>query len=328
MNRTIMALCFLLATGLAARTSSAGPAGEWTASISGDRPGHSFELSMRTGTSQHEGSTYDLSDFTGLTREQTQSATRVPVQFEMRREAGTIAFEGTFRSGQGAGQFTFTPNPDYARALRSLGLELGVRRQDEDHEMYSLAIFDVSTGFIRSMQALGYKEPLEMYEQFRIFDVDPEYIHDMASVGFDHLPAEKLVETRIHGATPEYVRAMRAKGDDLPLEGYIESRIFDVSPEFADEMGRLGLTGLDHDMLVQFRIQGVTADFVRELRRLGYDHVPAGKLVEMRIYGVTPEFIRRLARAGYTKVPLEKLIQLRIYDIKPEMVKALDDASH
>src|SRR5205085_6626755 len=118
--------------------------------------------------------------------------------------------------------------------------------------MYELALFDVSTEYIRSMQQIGYSLDLDGYEQFRIFRIDPEYVRDMASVGFDRLPAPKLVETKIHGATPEYIRRMRATGQDLSLDGYVESRIFQVTPEFQADMARAGYRDLDHDTMTQF----------------------------------------------------------------------------
>jgi hypothetical protein len=326
MSRTLVFVCLLLAAVLPVTSNAAGLSGSWSASVDGASPNR-MNLSLRMAHHEHDGSNFRLADFTGLTAAQAASTSRLPVHFELRREAGTIAFDGTFRAGEGGGDFVFTPNHEFERKLGGLGVRFDARRGDEDDELFSLAIFDVSTGFIRSMQALGYREPLEMYEQFRIFDIDPGYVHDLAGVGFDRVPAEKLVETKIQGATPEYIRGMRAAGTNLALEGYIESRIFQVTPEFSAEMGRLGYANLDHDMLMQFRIQGVTPEFVRALKDRGYTRVPAEKLVEMRIQGVTPEFIGRLAAAGYHHVPVDKLIELRIHGIEPEMVKALDDAS-
>src|SRR5262249_10370647 len=162
------------------------------------------------------------------------------------------------------GEFTFVPNRDFARQLRSRGVEFDVKQDDPDHELFMLTIFDVTTDFIRSMQDIGYSVPLGKYVEFRIFDVDAAYVRQLAAVGFDHLSADKRVETRIHGATPAYIRQMRSDGNDLTLDQYIESRIFQVTPEFADEMRRAGYPDLDHDTLVQFRIHGVTTPFIRE----------------------------------------------------------------
>ena len=324
MIRRILAIGLLAVVPLVARAGTSPITGSWTASLDEDHADR-LEFSMRTSRHDNNGTRYGISDFAGLTAEQVRSRSAVDVRFEMRREAGTITYEGSFRAGLGAGTFTFDANPDFARTLDGLGLHLGVDR-DREHELFSLAIFDVSSSFIRSMQAIGYDVSLEKFVSFRIFNVDPAYVRDMASVGFDHLSADKLVETRIHGATPDYIRDMRRAGDDLPLDKYIESRIFQVTPEFAAEMGRAGYPNLDRDVLVQFRIHGVTTDFINDLKQLGYTRIPAQKLVEMRIHGVTPEYIRRLETAGYKHVPIDKMVQMRIFDIQPEMIRALDDA--
>jgi len=325
MLRPILALCIALAATHVAPASARDLMGSWTASINNDPEQLGFSLDM--GRHNQNGSLFNRSDFTGLSTAQVMSGSRVPVEFELKREAGTIQFEGTFRSGHGAGEFTFVPNRDYPEGLRRLGVSWNGKRGNDDEDLFALTIFDVSTEFIRSMQAIGYDVSLEKYQEFRIFDVNPGYVRDMAAVGFDHLSADKLVETRIHGATPEYIRQMRAAGNDLPLDKYIESRIFQITPEFAEEMSHAGYPDLDRDMLVQFRIQGVTSKYIDQLRDLGYSRVPPQKLVEMRIHGVTPEFIRRVASAGYRKVPIDKLVQMRIFGIEPEMVRALDDAS-
>lgn len=321
MRHRILAVCFALV--LAAPIAAAGGlSGTWTARRSDHRNGW-LDLSLQTGRHDNQGTQLDRRAFEGLGDAQIESPTRVPVQFELSREAGRATFEGTFRNGVGTGEFTFTPNPDYPRMLRSVGVTFEPS-DDPDRQLFNLALFDVSIAFIRSMQAIGYRVPLQKYVEFRIFDVNPDYVRGMASVGYDHLSADRLVETRIHGATPDYIRTMRAHGEDLTLDQYIESRIFQVTPEFADEMRRAGYPDLPRDMLVQFRIHGVTTDFIRDLRELGYSRVPADKLVEMRIHGVTPEFIRRVDKAGYHHVPTDKLVQMRIFDIDPEMVKALD----
>lgn len=326
MIRRIATLCLAAAVTAAVPASARDISGTWTASLSDEKPGRIYFSLTRDHHNQH-GSTFPLSVFRGLSSDQIHSSARTPVEFELRSEAGIISFEGTFRDGKGAGEFLFVPDRGFVEELRSMGLRFQPRNGDADQELFQLALFGVSSSFIRSMRDIGYDVSLEKYVEFRIFGVDPEYVREMGEVGFRRLTADKLVETRIHGATPEYIRDARARGDDLTLDKYIESRIFDVTPEFAREMERAGYRGLSRDMLVQFRIHGVTPTFIEELDDLGYSRLSAQKLVEMRIHGVTPEFIRKVEKAGYRRVPVDKLVQMRIFHIDPEMVRALDDES-
>jgi hypothetical protein len=301
--------------------------GAWTASLEEKRPDRIY-MNITYGRQHQNGSTMNLSTFSGLTPSQINAATMTPVQFTIDREAGKIAFEGTFRKGKGAGQFTFTGNPAYPDAIRKLGVKFELERRrksdDPDETLFALTIHDVSTAFIRSMQAEGYHETLEKYLAMRIFDITPEYIREMRSLGFKNIDADELVATRIHRVTPDYVRQMRAAGWDLSLEELQSSRIFEATPEFAEEMKKLGYGGLSHSQLVSFRIHRVTPEFITEMRKLGYKNLSADDLVSMRIHRVTPEFIHELEDAGYRNVPVEKLVAMRIHGIDVKYIKRMN----
>ena len=316
----------LLVSLFAASTAFAQIDGAWTASRNEKHPDRIY-FSITRGMNHQNGMSHKLSSFTGLSAAQVDAATMTPVTFEMRREAGTVAFEGTFRGGKGAGQFTFAPNRAYLDTIRGMGIEPTLEKRhrkpkDEAETLFTLAVHDVSTAFIKSMIAEGFRVTLEEYLSMRIFDITPEYIREMRSL-FGELSHDDLVSSKIHKVTPEYVREMRAAGQDLSFDEYQSSRIHGATPEFAEEMRKLGYGNLDHDDLVTFRIHRVTPEFITELRKLGYDKIPADDLVSMRIHRVTPEFIKELEAAGYVKVPVEKLIDMRIHGIDAKFIKKM-----
>jgi len=281
MRRALLASLLLFSASLA---SAAEIRGTWTMLVDGD---HVQFGVMRSGSNWSR--TMARSDFT-LTDAQMTSSAETPVHFAMARDAGTIDFRGTFQSGEGVGRFVFTPNGAYVQTLRSLGVSTGDPLEDDD--LFSLALHDVSTGFIQEMQSLGLREDLRTYVRFRIHGVTPETVRALRDLGYTP-DGQEIVRFRIHGVTPEFVKAMRD----------------------------LGVTGLSSGDLVRLRIHGATADFVRELRDLGYTGLDAGDLVRMRIHGVTPEFIRELAAAGYRGIPTDKLVQMRIRGITADMLK-------
>ena len=321
--KRIATLTLLLS--LIAAAGAAAIDGALTASLDEKRPGRLY-FSITRGRSHQNGMTLPAAAFTGLSASQIQAAVMTPVQFELRREAGTVAYEGTFRNGNGAGQFTFTPDRRYIAAVRALGIEFDLERETgggEEEDLFTLTLFDVSTAFIRGMIAKGYKVSLDKYLSMRIFDVTPEYVREMRSLGFRDISADDLVAARIHAVTPDYVRQTRAAGWDLSLAELQSSRIHGATPEFAEEMRKAGFGDLPHDDLVSFRIHRVTPEFIESLHRLGYDGLTADQLISMRIHRVTAEFIRELEAAGYTKVPVQKLIAMRIHGIDAKFVKAL-----
>jgi len=283
--------------------------GTWSAVVSGDR----VHLNMVRDDSNW-GTTYPRSDF-ALSDSDVNSATEKPVAFALKRDAGTIDFTGTFQNGEGVGRFNFTPNPEFAATLRSLGVNSEEPLDDE--QLFRLAMHGITTAFIRDMQSLGYHENLDTYIRFRIHGVTPEFIRDMNQLGYKP-DAEDAVRFRIHGVTPQFVRDMRDAGySSVPAEELVRFRIHGVSPQFVRDLRDLGYTSLSSDDLVRFRIHGVSPEFVRELRDLGYSSVSADDLVRFRIHGVTADFIRELATAGYHNIPPDKLVQMKIRGLDP-----------
>lgn len=323
MKRTL-AFAFALLFA-AAGTAMAELDGAWTASMEDKAPGK-IHMNMNRGRHHNFGHTMALADFTGLSEAQIRATSSTPVRFQLVREAGTVSYEGSFREGHGAGQFTFTGNGNYANTLRSMGLKLDLKgNQSEEAELFTLAVLDVSTAYIRSMRAEGFDVPLDKYLSMRIFNVTPEYVREMRGLGYRNIDADELITTKIHKVTPDYIRKMRAAGWDLSLDELTASRIHKATPEFAEEMRKLGYGNLDHDDLIAFRIHRVTPEFIASMRELGYDKLSADDLVAFRIHRVTPEFVRELKAAGYSGIPPQKLISMKIHKIDVKFIEKMND---
>ena len=187
--------------------------GSWTASTETAKVGQ-IHFNISRGNWQHYGNTMKLADFRGLSDAQIHSAVQTPVQFQLAREAGTLQFEGVFKNGDGAGQFTFQSNPSFPNAVRALGvafeLKRGRREQNEENDLFNLAMSDVSTAFIRSMQAEGYNLTLDQYLTSRIHGVTTEFIRELRELGYTDIPAKKLIQMKIHGIDASFVRKMNS----------------------------------------------------------------------------------------------------------------------
>lgn len=329
MNKRIATLTLVVSLLATASAFAAGFEGSWTASTSEKKKSGYVHMNMTHRPNSMNGNTMAISKLAGLTAAQVASAATTPVRFSIQNEAGSIVFDGTFRNGNGAGQFTFTSNPAYLDSMRALGVDVTPererrgRRHDEEELLYQYVVHDVSTAYVKSMIAEGYRVPLQKYLELRIFDVTPEYIREMRDLGFRSITNEEVVASRIHRVTPDYVRSMRAAGWNLTLNELQNTAIHGATPEFAEEMKKAGYPDLDIQELVSFRIHRVTPEFIRDLRQLGYDKIDADDLVAMSIHRVTPEFIRELKDAGYSKVPVEKLISMRIHNVDAEFLRRM-----
>ena len=117
----------------------------------------------------------------------------------MRRDAGTFTFEGVFRSGVGAGTFSFTPDPNFAAELAKRGLARPTAR-----EQYQLARHDVGFAFLDELTKQGYAKP-QTADLVRAgqHGVQAAYLREMGALGYRLGSLDPLIELRDHGVTPD-----------------------------------------------------------------------------------------------------------------------------
>ena len=271
-----------------------------------------------------------------------------PVQFRMRRDAGTFTFEGVLREGVGAGTFSFAADPNFPEALVKRGFarptaaeqyqmarhDIGYAFVDElsrqgyskpqTSELVRAGQHGVDATYVREMGALGYRlGSLAPLIELRDHGVTPTYVRELAALGYKALPADEIRRARDHGITPGYVAAMRDAGyGSLPMDALINARDHGVTPEFVRGLSDAGHAKLPLDQLIRARDHGVTPEYARDMRQLGHA-LPVGELVRARDHGVTTEFARELGALGYGKLPMDALIRLRDHGVTPEYVREL-----
>jgi beta-lactamase regulating signal transducer with metallopeptidase domain len=293
------------------------------------------------------GSDIRIERLEGLTAAQLTGAGG-PVQFRMRRDAGTFSFEGVMHNGVGAGTFSFTADPNFPAELAKRGFgrptsleQYQMARHDvgyefldeltkqgyakpEVSELVRAGQHGVHATYMRDMGALGYRlGTLEPLITLRDHGVTPAYVRELGDQGYKGLSADDLRKARDHGVTPEYVRAMRDAGySSLTMVQLIEARDHGVSAQFVRELGEAGHRKLPLDELIRVRDHGVSPEYVREVRQLGYE-LPIDELVRARDHGIDVEFVRGVAALGYGSVPMESLIRLRDHGVTPKYAQEL-----
>jgi beta-lactamase regulating signal transducer with metallopeptidase domain len=271
-----------------------------------------------------------------------------PVQFRLRRDAGTFAFEGVIRSGVGAGTFTFVPDANFPSELEKRGFtrptpgeqyqmarhDVGYAFLDElnrqgyakpqTSELVRAGQHGVRTDYLRDMGALGYRlGSLEPLITLRDHGITPAYVRELADLGYKALPADDLRQARDHGITPDYVRGMRDGGyGSLPMKELINARDHGVSPDFVRALGEAGHRKLPVDQLLRVRDHGVTPEYVSEMRRLGYA-LAIDDLVRARDHGITVEYVKAMAGFGYAKGQIDALVRARDHGVTPDYPRDL-----
>lgn len=301
-----IAVCFTVYAATDSR------AGVWTAELVDDKV--QMTLFQQPGSSERRGMGWNntmgfddtLSAYSGITKADFAS-NAANVQFELRRAAGVIAFEGRVANGTGAGHFKFTPSDAFIRDMENLGY-----RGFSENMLLVFAAHDFSPATLKELKAMGYQPTQHEVEEIAIFRVTPEFLREVGRAGYPNLTLREAVNFRVGRVDAAYISELRALGyTNLSAHKLADMAILGVSPKYIRDLKSAGLSDLTAQQLSDLRVGNVTAARIEEYRKLGYTNLSAHQLSEMGIFGVTPEYIRKLSEKGYDKVPIDKLLQLR-----------------
>ena len=260
--------------------------GAWTAELDGSRLQltvfQNRDRESGRGPSNIMGFDVPLTAFTNLSAADVQSGA-ANVKFELRRAAGTIAFDGRFSEGEGAGHFRFTPNDQFNKDMESLGYT-----SFDDSRLLLFVVNDFSPQVIRDLRAMGYEPTQKEVEEIAIFRVTADLMREYAKAGYPNLTLREAVELRIGRVDAEYITAMRNLGyGDLSARKLADLAILGVRPKLIEEYRSLGYSDMSARQLEDMKVFGVTPDYIRKLRSLGYSNVPADKLVKLKMSGLS-----------------------------------------
>jgi hypothetical protein len=247
-----------------------------------------------------------LTAYTGLSKADLLSSA-ANVQFELRRPAGVIAFEGRVANGSGAGHYRFRPSDSFVRDMEGLGY-----RGFNDEMLLIFAGHDFSPQTLRDLKEMGYQPTQHEVEEIAIFRVTPDFLREVGRAGYSNLTLREAVNFRVGRVDAAYISDLRALGyANISARQLADMAILGVCPVYIREMKSAGLTDLSVRQLTDLRVGSVTASRIEEYRKLGYTNLSAHQLSELGIFNVTPEYIRKLSEKGYEKVPIDKLLQLK-----------------
>lgn len=246
MGRLGLSLCGLLLvlslTNASARADSY--SGTWTISPS-STPGK-VQLEMRYSHADSHGSD-DWEESHDVDAPQVRDNA-----FTIHSDAGDFQAQGRWDGSQGAGTWTFEPNPSFASELSRRGVGAPTAE-----DQFALAMSDFKLASLDSLIAAGFARP-SARDLVRMSEhgISDSYVAAMKGLQFSPKTIDSLIRLRDHGVTPQYVR-------DLQNFGYRPT---------ADE-------------LVRLRDHGVTASFVQRMREHGYARLSADELIELRDHG-------------------------------------------
>ena len=303
----LLALFFFASVTFAADDNRSGA---WSARL---RDGDMLQINLVRPSSEgihaqnNIGTNIRLSAFTGLTKSNIE-ADAANVTFSFAAPAGTIAFEGRFTKGLGAGNFRFTPSDAFLREMDSLGYSGGF----SDERLLIYALHDFRPQSIRDLRALGYTIEKRQIDEMAIFRIDANYVKELTAIGFPNPTFRNLVDFRIGHVDANFAKGMRELFGDLDAHELAQLGILGVTPAYVRELKGAGLTSLTPKQATDLKIGQITAALVADYHRLGYDLTPH-QLSEFGIFHVTPQFIEEQRARGETDLTPRRLIDMKIF---------------
>jgi hypothetical protein len=205
-----------------------------------------------------------------------------PVDFRLRRDAGSILAHGVFRGTKGAGTFDLELDPAFPAALENRGAGRPSKAQHArlllggadlsfldtlGHEKYPtpgvemlvrMTEHGVTEAFVTGLAKAGYRlESLDALVRAVDHGVNGQFVQEMAALGFRNLDFETLMRARDHGVDGDYVQSLRDGGfEDLTLEDAIRARDHGVTVGYARRM-RAKRPGASLDDVIAWRDRGV-----------------------------------------------------------------------
>jgi len=193
--------------------------------------------------------------------------------------------------------------------------KLKEKKQERDNEQAAK-----KESYLEGMEAAGFKNlSADELIEMKIQGVTPTYVKEIHDLGMKPT-VDEFIGMRVQGITPEYIRDMRSIAPNLGVDELIGMKVQGITPQYADEMHGLGLKA-DPEDLIGMKVQGITPQYVNDMRGLGLK-TDADDLIGMKVQGITPEYVRGMQALGF-KPDSEELIGMKVQSVTPEYVKAM-----
>jgi len=168
--------------------------------------------------------------------------------------------------------------------------------------------------YVDELARVGYTHlTVDQLVSLKSVGVDADFIRELQHDGLGHPSVDELIRIRAVGMDPKYIATMRARyGESLDI-GEIEGmRATGVTPEYGASLTAAGLHNLTADRVQSLRAIGVTPDYVRGLVRAGYPDLTVDQVQQLRALNIDGAFVERANAHGFHNLSIDQLIRLKV----------------
>jgi phage regulator Rha-like protein len=325
--------------------------GAWFATIKGEK----IHIEFKSDDDDHNwssSSTFKLSEFSALPKDQK-------ADFTLKREAGTILFNGKFEGDEGYGHYKFTADKSFTAYLNQQGIT-----DIEDGDSFAFFVMNVTKDYVAMLQKNGYKdlskndlvsmaalkvdEPyIKMLKESGYADLSPnelvsgkalgitgEYISEIHQAGYKDLSFNDLISFKAQHITGAYINSLKkAKlkeggdgGDDnLPSAGELSSyKAMNIDSNYVHAFAAAGYKNLSYNKLTEMKALGITPAYIKTFKVMGYTHLTVNNLSTLKSLGITPVYIKNYQAMGFKDLTVNNLATLKSLDITAEYIKSFE----
>lgn len=288
-------------------------------------------------------SSFNLSDLGELPRDKAGV-------FTVTREAGSMQFSGRFEGDQGMGRYKFTPNNDYAEAMKKEGIEI---RHDKDvmtfflvnvnkayvkmlkdngytelrrNDVIPMAALKVDEAYIKAIKSSGIKEvTLRNLIPFKSLKIDGAYIAEIRKAGYPDVTANQLISFKSQGIDAKYIADVRS-ATAVPTKP-ATSNDNKKQPDGKGEVSVSTNTNVNVNVspsdIVAIKSLNINPEYIRSLKEAGLDDLTNSQLISMKSQGITAEYIKELKAAGFQDLKPNHIVSFKSLNVTPEYASSL-----
>ncbi|MEO6981234.1 MAG: M56 family metallopeptidase, partial [Mucilaginibacter sp.] len=298
-------------------------------------------------------STFLLSELPALPRDQKGD-------FTLKREAGSVLFNGKFEGNEGYGHYKFTPDKTFDAYLK----QAGITEADDDDDYFAFFMVNVTKEYIAmvkrngytdlsknniiSMAALKVDEPyIKMWKangfsgvtpnelvSGKALHIDNAYVEEIRKAGYKDLSFNQLISFKAQHITGAYINSLRkaklkdgkSDGDDsMPSPNEISSyKAMNIDSGFVRSFAAIGYKNLSYNQLTTFKALNITPEYVKGFKAIGYDYPAVNVLTSFKSMGITPEYIKGFNAVGYNNPAATVLTSFKSMGITPDYIQGFN----
>jgi phage regulator Rha-like protein len=297
--------------------------GAWFATIKNDK----VNIEFKSDDDEHNwssNSSFLLSDLPALPKDKKGD-------FSLKREAGTVLFNGVFEGNEGYGHYKFTADKEFNSYLSSHGVS-----EVEDQDSFAFFIINIKKAYVAMLQSNGYKDlSKNNLIAMAALKVDEPYIKMWKANGFNDLTPNELVSGKALHIDNAYVSEIRKAGyKDLTFNQLVSFKAQHITGDYINGLKKAKLkdsksTGEDTlpsaNELSSYKAMNIDSSYVRSIAAAGYRNIPYNQLTTMKALNITPQFIKSFKDIGYTNLSVNNLTTLKSLNITPAYIKGYQD---